>query len=202
MLRCLIPDYAAAAAAALNLILPKQLAAEQDGVRYNASGALQSLLESCLTPSLVAALQQQGSSSSSRGGIAPLTSLVAAVASGLGARYQEAWGLALPGMFELCFFFGVTSVCDVQVLCVQPWEITIIRTSSSACVQRKHYVQQAHWHISLLQEVRSVVACGHFFIFCCLCAATLLFATALLQSLECSVRSLQLAVQQLLLRQS
>jgi ribosomal RNA-processing protein 12 len=69
-------------------------------VRYNTSGALQSLLENCLTPSLVAALQQQGSSSSSsRGGMAPLTSLVAAVASGLGARYQEAWGLALPGMF-------------------------------------------------------------------------------------------------------
>jgi hypothetical protein len=65
-------------------------------VRYNTSGALQSLLENCLTPSLVETLQQQGSSS--RGGMAPLTSLVAAVASGLGARYQEAWGLALPGM--------------------------------------------------------------------------------------------------------
>ncbi|WIA32410.1 hypothetical protein OEZ86_003236 [Tetradesmus obliquus] len=85
----------------VHLLVPL-LAAEQDGVRYNTSGALQSLLESCLSPSLVAALQQQGGSSSSRGGMSPLTSLVAAVASGLGARYQEAWGLALPVAGVLC----------------------------------------------------------------------------------------------------
>jgi hypothetical protein len=80
-------------------------------VRYNTSGALQSLLENCLTPSLVAALQQQSSSSSSRGGMAPLTSLVAAVASGLGARYQEAWGLALPGMLHVILQPDTCYVC-------------------------------------------------------------------------------------------
>lgn len=74
-----------------------QLSAEQDGVRYNASGALQSLLNNCATPSVMAAMvQQQQQQQQHKGGMAPLQSLVAAVASALGARYQEAWGLALP----------------------------------------------------------------------------------------------------------
>jgi ribosomal RNA-processing protein 12 len=70
-----------------------QLSAEQDGVRYNASGALQSLLNNCATRTVVVAMQQQPQ----QGGMGPLQSLVAAVAAALGARYQEAWGLALPG---------------------------------------------------------------------------------------------------------
>lgn len=40
-------------------------------------------------------LQQQQKQQA--GGLSPLQSLVAAVAAALGARYQEAWGLALPG---------------------------------------------------------------------------------------------------------
>lgn len=79
----------------VHLVVPL-LAAEQDGVRYNASGALQSLLKECLTPQLVAAMQRQQQQASSSGPPA-LQSLVAAVASSLGARYQESWGLALPG---------------------------------------------------------------------------------------------------------
>lgn len=77
----------------VHLVVPL-LAAEQDGVRYNASGALQSLIKECLMPQLVIAMQQQRQQQS---GLPPLQSLVAAVASSLGARYQEAWGLALPG---------------------------------------------------------------------------------------------------------
>lgn len=76
-----------------------QLSAEQDGMRYNASGALQSFLNNCATPSVLAAMQQQ-QQQQQRGGMSPLNSLVAAVASSLGARYQEAWGLALPGKQE------------------------------------------------------------------------------------------------------
>jgi hypothetical protein len=65
-------------------------------VRYNASGALRSLLDNCATPTVMAAMQQQ-QQQQQRGGINPLQSLVSAVAAALGARYQEAWGLALPG---------------------------------------------------------------------------------------------------------
>jgi ribosomal RNA-processing protein 12 len=64
-------------------------------VRYNASGALRSLLDNCATPTVMAAMQQQ--QQQQRGGMSPLQSLVSAVAAALGARYQEAWGLALPG---------------------------------------------------------------------------------------------------------
>jgi len=63
-------------------------------VRYGASGALQSLLNNCATPAVLAAMQQQ---QQQRGGLSPLQSLVSAVAAALGARYQEAWGIALPG---------------------------------------------------------------------------------------------------------
>lgn len=79
-----------------------QLGAEQDGTRLAASEALQSLLRAVLTPELTAALAAQRGAASGRLGAAPLPSIVAAVASVLGARFQEAWHLSLPGADGLC----------------------------------------------------------------------------------------------------
>lgn len=87
------PDAAAKLLPRVVHLLVPLLSAEQDGVRFNTSGALQSLVKECLTPQLVTAMQQQQPHQR----MPPLQSLVAAVASSLGARYQEAWSLALPG---------------------------------------------------------------------------------------------------------
>ncbi|KAF8071289.1 uhpC [Scenedesmus sp. PABB004] len=94
----LAPEAAAKLLPKVVHLLVPLLAAEQDGVRYSASGALRSLIGAVLTPALVAAMQ----AAPARGGAPPLASLVAAVAGGLGARYQEAWGLALPAAAALC----------------------------------------------------------------------------------------------------
>jgi hypothetical protein len=108
-----------------------QLSAEQDGVRYNASGALQSLLDNCATPTVMAAmLQQQKQQQKQGGGMSPLQSLVAAVAAALGARYQEAWGLALPGGLRvtICSFFACLPACvcfciqGSACVCVRVWQ--------------------------------------------------------------------------------
>lgn len=107
--------------------LPLQLSAEQDGVRYNASGALRSLLDNCATPTVMAAMQQQ--QQQQRGGMSLLQSLVSAVAAALGARYQEAWGLALPGeLGRECHGWSSGCVCSAFI---PPWVCAVARTSTS-----------------------------------------------------------------------
>lgn len=118
-----------------------QLSAEQDGVRYNASGALQSLLTNCATPSVMAAMVQQ-QQQQQKGAMAPLQSLVAAVASALGARYQEAWGLALPvagKLFEVLATGGAPAAAAPLLTAVGQ----ICAGLSDAAEQREAAVMQA-----------------------------------------------------------
>ena len=79
-----------------------QLCAEQDGVRFGTSQALRNLIRDCVNAEMIAAaVSTAAKGKAPMGGKAaapaPAASVVAAVASLLGARYQEAWSLALPG---------------------------------------------------------------------------------------------------------
>ncbi|GMH32215.1 hypothetical protein BSKO_00049 [Bryopsis sp. KO-2023] len=74
--------------------LTQQLAAEHDGVRYAAVQALTSVLANCLDESMVSlAVQSQPDGNKE---VSPLVSVVAAVGSCLGPRYQDAQAMALP----------------------------------------------------------------------------------------------------------
>lgn len=73
-----------------------QLAAEHDGVRYSAMQSLTSLISTCLDKSMVSS--EVASHSQQAQGPSPLDRIVAAVASTLGPRYQDAQAMALPGM--------------------------------------------------------------------------------------------------------
>lgn len=77
-------------AAACHWLVPL-LGAEHDGVRFEASQALQRLVREALPDGLLTA------GGAGRSGQPPVVSVVAAVGSSMGARYQEAWPLALPG---------------------------------------------------------------------------------------------------------
>ncbi|MEW5303887.1 MAG: hypothetical protein WDW36_006539 [Sanguina aurantia] len=88
---------------ALHVLLP-QLAAEQDGVRVGTSMALRSLLRSCIDADMVSnglAAMEGGATAAP-----PIRSVVAAVASSLGPRYQEGWVLAIPVAGELLEVLG------------------------------------------------------------------------------------------------
>ncbi|KAG2487102.1 hypothetical protein HYH03_014215 [Edaphochlamys debaryana] len=95
---------------ALHCLVP-QLAAEADGVRYGTSQALRTLILDVLTPRVAAAARKQPKSAGA-GALPPLTSIVAAVASTLGARYQESWGMALPVVGALLEKLGELGVAD------------------------------------------------------------------------------------------
>jgi hypothetical protein len=83
-------------ARAVHLLVP-QLAAEQDGVRFGTSQALRNIITDCLDDELIAAAAR-GAGKPPRPGqqLQPVQSVVAAVVGALGARYEEAWHLALP----------------------------------------------------------------------------------------------------------
>mgnify|MGYP001807386118 CR=1 FL=1 len=61
--------------------------------------ALRSLILDCLTPDVAAAARRPraAAAAAAAAGPSPLSSLVAAVAGSLSSRYQDAWGMALPG---------------------------------------------------------------------------------------------------------
>lgn len=59
------------------------------------SQALRNLIRHCVDGAMVSAAA--AGTGGPRAAAAPLHSVIAGVASLLGARYQEAWGLALPG---------------------------------------------------------------------------------------------------------
>ncbi len=58
--------------------------------------ALRTLITDCLTAEVAAAARKK-TRGSAPGAPTALGSLVAAVAATLSARYQDAWGMALPG---------------------------------------------------------------------------------------------------------
>ncbi|GFR52360.1 hypothetical protein Agub_g14918 [Astrephomene gubernaculifera] len=97
---------------AVHALVP-QLAAEQDGVRYGTSQALRTLITDCLTADTVAAARRARPTGPSSSGPTPLASLVAAVASTLSARYQDAWGMALPVVGTLIEKLGEVGAADV-----------------------------------------------------------------------------------------
>ncbi|GLC60588.1 hypothetical protein PLESTB_001631100 [Pleodorina starrii] len=95
---------------AVHALVP-QLAAEQDGVRYGTFEALRGLISDCLTKEVIAAAKlPRGSGAAS--GPTPLASLVSAVAAALSARYQDAWGMALPVAGSLIEKLGELGVPD------------------------------------------------------------------------------------------
>ncbi|EFJ51860.1 hypothetical protein VOLCADRAFT_87463 [Volvox carteri f. nagariensis] len=97
---------------AVHALVP-QLVAEQDGVRYGTFEALRGLISDCLNPQVVAAAKMpRGVGSGAAGGPTPLSSLVLAVAAALSARYQDAWGMALPVAGALVERLGELGVPD------------------------------------------------------------------------------------------
>jgi hypothetical protein len=83
-------------ARAVHLLVP-QLAAEQDGVRFGTSQALRNIITDCLDDELIAAAARGAGKPPLPGQqLPPVQSVVAAVVGALGARYEEAWHLALP----------------------------------------------------------------------------------------------------------
>lgn len=71
--------------------LVPQLAAEQDGVRHATSEALREIAAACIDEAMITAAITAAS-----GAPSPLQSVIAALGSALGPRFQESWGLALP----------------------------------------------------------------------------------------------------------
>ena len=89
------PSLAAARLPAAFHALVPQLVAEQEGVRFGTQQALKNLVHDCLNSDMVSTAVSQGTLRG--GGVAPAQSIVAAVASSLGARGQDGWTHALPG---------------------------------------------------------------------------------------------------------
>ncbi len=74
-----------------------QLAAEQDGVRYNTSQALVHLVRDGISDGMLTTSTQATDARAGRHKPPALQSIIAAVASSISPRYQESWDMALPG---------------------------------------------------------------------------------------------------------
>ena len=108
------PTLAAARLPAAFHALVPQLVAEQEGVRFGTQQALKNLVHDCLSSDMVSTAVSQGTL---RGGwVAPAHSIVAAVASSLGARGQDGWTHALPGGLR-CLCSCVLLTCQVASTC-------------------------------------------------------------------------------------
>ena len=108
------PTLAAARLPAAFHALVPQLVAEQEGVRFGTQQALKNLVHDCLSSHMVSTAVSQGTLRG--GGVAPAQSIVAAVASSLGARGQDGWTHALPGGLHCLLRCGLQT-CLVAVTC-------------------------------------------------------------------------------------
>jgi hypothetical protein len=79
---------------AFHALMP-QLLAGQEGVRFGTQQALKNLVNDCIDDDMIQTAVSRTTVGSSAP--APLQSIVAAIASTLGPRYQDAWAHALPG---------------------------------------------------------------------------------------------------------